>query len=174
MFSCEAISRPTPPPAIPDDQRKQSRKLQVTGRLKVALEYMVWEGLKRDDAAAKAGLTVNALYSALRKPHVKAEYLAQCEVLRTSGRARRIHRLEAMVEQDDNKAAVVNAALALDRDMGNSPTQSGTSAAMPGVTIHIHAAPQAGPQPANVRLTEAKPLITLDRDSLHENVTRDE
>lgn len=175
MFSCEAISRPTQPPAIPDDQRKQSRKLQVTGRLKVALECMVWEGLKRDDAATKAGLTVHALYSALRKPHVKAEYLAQCEVLRTSGRARRIHRLEEISEATSNLNASVQAIRSLDApDGGNSSIGSGTSAASPGVTIHIHAAPQAGPHPQPVRSDHAKPLITLDRDSLHENVAPDE
>jgi hypothetical protein len=56
--------------------------------------------------------------------------------LRTSGRARRIHRLEAMLEQDDNKAAVINAALALDRLSDEALTGRGAQS-LPGLQIVI-------------------------------------
>lgn len=119
---------------------------------------MVWLGLNRKQAAEHAGMTDNGLYIALRKPNVKALYASECEVLRLSGRARRIHRLEEMVEQDDNKAAVVNAALALER-LGETEETSARrgAAAMPGFTIqliqYIQQAP-ASPQ-----------QVTVDHDS---------
>lgn len=96
----------------------------------------MWLGLKRDDAAQHAGMKDNSLYVALRRPDVKAAYLSECEVLRVSGRARRIHRLEAMVEQDDNKAAVINAALALDR-LGDVDAQTRGVQSLPGLQIVI-------------------------------------
>lgn len=133
---------------------KYERKLTVTGKNRAAIDAMVWQGLKRGDAAKVAGLTDHALYTALTKPHVKAYYLAQCEMLRTSGRARRIHRLEAMQEQNDNKAAVINAILALE-SMGND--QASVNAAQkqsPGVVIQIINAPA---QPA-VRTIEHDPV----------------
>lgn len=143
---------------------KQAKPLTVTGKNRVAIDAMVWEGLKRSDAAAKAGLKDHALYVALTKPHVKAYYMAQCEVLRTSGRARRIHRLEAMLEQDDNKAAVINAALALDR----MPDQevSGRSAATPGLQIVVI---QGGALMAHERGFDAKPLI--NNEAVHDDGT---
>lgn len=133
---------------------KQPKPLTVTGKNRVAIDAMVWEGLKRSDAAAKAGLKDHALYVALTKPHVKAYYLAQCEVLRTSGRARRIHRLEAMLEQDDNKAAVINAALALDRVTDQEVASR--AAATPGLQIVVI---QGGSLMGHERGFDAKPLI---------------
>ncbi len=64
----------------------RSRRNAVTGKLKAALEAMVWEGLKRDDAAAKAGLASASLRFALRKPHVLAFYRNECDALRESVR----------------------------------------------------------------------------------------
>jgi hypothetical protein len=128
-------------PALSTDKQPQAparteRKLRVTAKVRTAIEQMVWSGLKRDQAAQKAGLTDHSLYVALRSPHVKAHYLAECEVLRVSGRARRIHRLEQMVEQDDNKAAVVNAALALER-LGDSEDSQRAAKSLPGLQIVI-------------------------------------
>jgi len=125
--------------------RKPAKTLTVTGKNRVAIEAMVWEGLKRPDAAQKAGLTDHALYVAMTKPHVKAFYLAQCEMLRLSGKARRIHRLNEMVEQDDNKAAVVNAAMALERLGDDNPLSSMGNARSPGVVVIIQDRPRGHP-----------------------------
>src|SRR5579863_8568025 len=97
-------------------QRVQAgnRTVRMTARVRSAIEAMVWQGLKRDEAAKVAGMRDNSLYVALRKSDVRAFYLAECEVLRLSGRARRIHRLEAVVEQDSNMMAVVQASRTLD------------------------------------------------------------
>lgn len=173
MFSCAAISKPTPPATVPDEDRQRSRKLQVTGRLKVALDAMAWEGLKLKDAASQAGLTYHALYSALRKPHVLAHYNALLVVLRSGERARNIHRL-AEIRDAGNNMPAVQAIGMLERMSEDSSIRSSTSAATPGVTIHIHEAPQAGPQSQPVRVIDANPLISHDRDSLHQNVASDE
>lgn len=114
----------------------RSTKGHITGKLKVALDLMVHRGLTRDEAATEAGLTPHGLYSALRKPHVKAAYLAECEVLRVSGRARRIHRLEALTEQDENKQAAVNAARALDL-MGDDTAATAGIGHRPGLVIVV-------------------------------------
>lgn len=125
-------------PSLPSKPAaKEVKTLTVTGKNRAAIDAMVWQGLKRSDAAKVAGLTDHALYTALTKPHVKAYYNQQCEVLRTSGRARRIHRLEAMLEQDDNKAAVINAALALENMANDQAAVNAQQSAVPGVIIQI-------------------------------------
>jgi hypothetical protein len=129
-----SISTPAKPPAITS---KEAKPLKVTGKVKAAIDAMVWEGLKRDDAALQAGMKDNSLYVALRRPEVKAYYLAECEVLRTSGRARRIHRLEEMQEQNDNKAAVVNAILALEGMANDQAAANAQQSAVPGVIVQI-------------------------------------
>jgi hypothetical protein len=134
----------------PQHVSKSGRKLTVTRKVRAAIQQMVWHGLKRDEAAAAAGLTDHSLYVALRSPHVKAYYLAECEVLRTSGRARRIHRLEQMVEQDDNKQAVVNAVRALELmsdDDGSAVARANT---LPGLQIVIQT---GSPQPPTIDVT---------------------
>ena len=50
----------TLPTAFPTRQAEavegRSKRLPVTGKLKVAIEAMIWEGLPRKEAAAKAEL----------------------------------------------------------------------------------------------------------------------
>lgn len=110
---------------------------RVTGKVRTAIDAMVWEGLPRSEAAAKAGISEHGLYKALRKPPVKAAYLAECEMLRLSGKARRIHRLNDMVEQNDNKAAVINAAVALENMGSDNPLSANGNQRAPGVVIQI-------------------------------------
>lgn len=143
----------------PINPPKEPKTLKVTGKVRIAIEAMVWQGLKRADAAQVAGLVEHSLYVALRSPHVKAHYLAECEVLRTSGRARRIHRLEAMLEQDDNKAAVINAALALDRLTDEALTGRGTQS-LPGLQIVVI---QGGT--AAIQASQPVPAITIEHSS---------
>jgi hypothetical protein len=138
---------------VPDtNHAKQVKTRPITRKAKDAIDAMVWLGLPRSEAATKAGLSDHGLYKALRSPPVKAYYLSECEMLRTSGRARRIHRLEAMLEQSDNKAAVINAALALE-GMGNDQASvSAQQKQSPGVVIQIINAP-ASQSPPTIELT---------------------
>jgi hypothetical protein len=156
----------------------RSKPLAVTGRLKRAIELMVWEGLTRDDAAVKAGLRPHSLYVAFRKPHVKSYYLAEVEVLRLSGRAKRLHRLDALAMQDENKNAAVAAIKVADAIPDELPQRFGTGAQTPGVTIRIIqvAAPVSAPM---VDVTAGRPAIAnpiaSDRSPiLSHQKTRDE
>jgi hypothetical protein len=76
----------------------RSRRNAVTGKLKSALDFMVWDGLKRNDAAIAAGLAESSLRFALRKPHVLAYFRAETASLRENMRARNLHRLDAIAE----------------------------------------------------------------------------
>lgn len=145
---------------LPDIPEQSERKTPAISRkVQDAIRAMVWEGLKRADAAQKAGMTDHGLYVAMRSPHVKAAYLAECEVLRVSGRARRIHRLEEMVEQNDNKAAVVNAALALERLNPDDISSTSSGHSTPGVTIKIVQLVA----PTDTQLTQRQ-VVTIDND----------
>lgn len=117
--------------------RDRSARGKVTGRLRNALTFMVWDGLKRDEAATKAGLKPHALYVALRKPHVKAFYLAELDVLRTSERARNILALTEVRDQTDNKMARVAAVKALEQLSDDDSASGSTASHSPGVVIQI-------------------------------------
>lgn len=109
---------------------------KVTGRLKRAIDAMVWQGLKRGEAAQHAGMTEHSVYSALTRPHVKAYYMQQLDVLRTSERARNIHRLCEIREAANNMPAVQ----AIDRLMRSDDDATGGSSSAqraPGVVIQI-------------------------------------
>jgi len=109
---------------------------RVTGKLYKAVEAMVWEGASRKQAAQAASLTDHGLRQALRRPHVLAFYLAECEVLRTSGKAKRLHRLEQLAEQDDNRNAAV-AAIKAAEQLSDIDVAKSANTPTPGVTIRI-------------------------------------
>jgi hypothetical protein len=110
---------------------------KVTGKLKVAIETMVWSGACRADAAKIAGLTDHSLRTALKKPHVKQAYLAELEVLRLSARARAFHRLIELSEQNDNRGAAVAAVRTMVLE-GQDEAQRGFGVTQsPGLTIQI-------------------------------------
>jgi hypothetical protein len=77
--------------------------------------------------------------------------------LRTSGRARRIHRLEQMSEQDENKAAVVNAIRALEL-MGNDEQVQRGAASTPGMIIIINGSHGAGPLTTQTHVPDTKTI----------------
>jgi hypothetical protein len=80
----------------------RSARNRVTGKLRIALEAMIWEGLPRAKAAAKAGMADSCLRFALRKPHVLAHHNAELTALRTSLRARNVHRLDSIADTSGN------------------------------------------------------------------------
>jgi hypothetical protein len=93
----------------------RSGKLTVSGKLKVALDEMLFKGSRRADAAAASGMTDHGLREALKKRHVKAYYNAGLEVLRTSERARNISALATVRDTSGNDMARVSAAKALEQ-----------------------------------------------------------
>ena len=116
---------------------------KVTGKLKLAIEAMVWFGACRADAAKIAGLTDHSLRTALKKPHVKQAYLAELEVLRLSARARAFHRLVELSEQNENRGAAVAAVRTMVLE-GQDEAQRGFGVTQsPGLTIQIVSAADA-------------------------------
>lgn len=109
---------------------------KVTGRLRKAIEAMVWDGARRREAAEAQGLTDHGLRCAFRKPHVKAYYLSELEVLRTNERARNIHRLVEIREHAPNMPAV-NAIKALEQIGDEESRTSGAVQQAPGLVIVV-------------------------------------
>ena len=132
-------TQPFTPPTAPTRQAleavNRSYPGKVTGRLRAALLDMVWKGSRRDDAAKANNMSIHGLREALRKPHVKAFYLAELGVLRDSERPKTFHRLCDLRDQDENKNAAVAAAKVLEQ-ISDDPRPNAT-VTTPGVTIRI-------------------------------------
>ena len=110
----------TLPTALPTTRQAtaiegRSKRLRVTGKLRIAIEAMIWEGLPRSEAATKAGLADSSLRFALRKPHVLAHHNAELAALRTSLRARNVHRLNDIGDKSGNDMAKVSAIKTLEQ-----------------------------------------------------------
>ena len=133
--------------------KERSGKLTVSGKLKIAIDLMLFEGSCRADAATAAGMKDHSLREAMKKPHVKQYYNAGLDVLRTSERARNISALAKVRDTSDNGMAVVSAAKALEQiaEQGEERTRPGLGM-LPGLQIVIvsgSAPPRTiGPQPA--------------------------
>lgn len=115
-------------------------QLNETGRKLV--HYMVWEGLRRKDAIKKLGKSESYGYTLLRSPAVLQHYRAELEVLRTSGAARTIHRLEEIADQGGNLTAAVQASKVL-MGVGNGNQAPGVAVAVqitPGYVIDVSGA----------------------------------
>lgn len=154
----ETAALPAEQPATRQAIEAKDRSLpgKVTGKLKTALDAMIWEGMKRDDAALHAKLSIHGLREALKRPHVRAYYNSELQVLRESERARSILRMAQLRDQDDNKMVAFNASKEL---AGGSDDERAASPAMhqaPGVTIKII---NVTPQPPAVAL-DVVPAIT--------------
>lgn len=138
-------------PAIASNKAsKPAETLRITGRNKVAIDAMVYEGLNRKDAAAKAGLKDHALYVALSKAHVKAYYMRQLDVLRTSERARNIHTLAEVRDQTSNQMARVQAVKALEQIDGDEVQGGNRVNSLPGLQIVIVQGQSAAPRTIDV------------------------
>lgn len=141
-----AASTTALPSLLPSKDTKIER---VTGKVRVAIEEMVWSGLPRAQAAAKAGISEHGLYKALRKPPVKAFYMAQLDVLRTSERARDIHTLNEVRDQTSNQMARVQAVKAK-WQIEDEPPGGRSVNSLPGLQIVVI---QAGAQPTTIDVT---------------------
>ena len=86
----------------------------VSGRLKAALDDMVENGTSWDAAALKANLTVRAMRLALKRPVVLKYLRQERHVLLARMSPQNLHALAKLRDQEDNKAAAVSAARALE------------------------------------------------------------
>jgi hypothetical protein len=115
----------------------RSKRLRVTGKLCVAFEAMIWEGLTRKDAAEKAGLADPSLRFAMRKPHVMAHFNAELANLRTSLRARNLHRLDGIADASKNDMARVASIKVLEQLADVAEQNHRPDGQSPGVSIII-------------------------------------
>lgn len=96
------------PVEVPDDGRAPvaNGTLRVKGRTRQAIDLMVWQGKDRRAAAAQVGLNPRSLSNAFLLPSVRAYYTSQLDVLRSTERARNIHRLVEIRDAANNMPAV--------------------------------------------------------------------
>jgi hypothetical protein len=133
---------------------------RMTTAVRTAVLAMVHDGLCRGDAAAKAGLSEHGLYQALRRPLVRRLYNSELEVVRSSGRARTLHRLEELRDQDENRNAAVKACQVLEQ-LADLPQNTNSRGQLsPGLIIQIVNGPMPRPVPIDVTPREpaAEPL----------------
>lgn len=78
-------------------------KARISKRLREAIRLMVEDGLTRAKAAETAGMTDHGLYSALRKPHVRALRRELVGALRESAASRTIARAEKLADSAESE-----------------------------------------------------------------------
>lgn len=118
--------------------KDRSSPLKVTGRLRHAVELMIWQGHSRDEAAAAAGLKPKSLYNAFRKHHVRAFFRAELGALRESAHAKNFHHLEKIAAESANDMARVSAIKTMSAIAESEEHAStGGRITQPGMTILI-------------------------------------
>jgi hypothetical protein len=146
----------------------------VSGRLKAALDDMTWNGTPWEEAAVKSNLTVRAMRLALKRPAVLKYLRAERGVLLASASGQNLHALAKLRDQEENRAAAVQAARALEglaTEQFGPVAQRGTGGARagylidlsddgpsPGVVIVI-SQPAAAPQPIGPMIEITPELI---------------
>jgi hypothetical protein len=138
----------------------RSARNKVTGKLKTALDLMVWENLRRKEAAEKAGLADASLRFAFRKPHVMAYYHAELAALRNNLRAHNVHRLDKIADGSANDMAKVAAVKALEiiADQADEKQRPGT-ALLPALQIVIVSGGTAPPKVIGPAQLQPAPTI---------------
>jgi hypothetical protein len=126
--------------AKPRERRNVIPAKRIGGRLKQALDLMVWGNGERrylpdNEAAAIAGLHVITIRNALQRPHVLAYYKQQREVLRARESPANVHRL-CEIRDAANNLPAVNAIRALEQ-LGSDEQTNKPNVPTPGISIRI-------------------------------------
>lgn len=125
----------------------------VSGRLKTALDDMIWAATPWDEAARKANLTVRAMRLAMERPHVLAYLRSGRRVRLATMSPQNIQRLGELRDQDDNSTAAVQAARALEGLATEQlPAVSLPTTAVAGFVIDI-----SEPGGVSVRIVSPRP-----------------
>lgn len=141
-----AMVAPAPSATVRNERRR------VTGRVKLALDAMVYEGKRFDEAALQAGLTVRTMRYALERPHCLRYLREQKQVFRASVSAQNIHKLAELRDSSGNAMAQLGAIKVLEQ-IDSDPQAQSSAIRSPGFVIVVN----AGSQPVG----NAKPLIEL-------------
>jgi len=167
---------PTEPTRQAIAVKDRSAPGRTTGKLKIAIDRMVWFGDRRADAATAAGLTDHGLRTALRKRHVLTYLRTELALLREGERPRSLHRLVELRDQDENRNAAVKAIQVLEE------LTDGPRAAAVSVSLHLQAGYVIDLSESHER--DERPTITIGPDKqradevsatrIPKNVDRDE
>lgn len=98
----------------PATDTAKSRPMRVTGKLKAVCDLMVWDGMRWDEAALKLNFRTRSMRLAMQRPHVLRYIAAQRRVLLAQSSGQNLHRLGELRDQNNNPAAAVQAARALE------------------------------------------------------------
>jgi hypothetical protein len=127
--------------------RNKTPPLRITKRVKDAINAMVVDKQRWDDAAIAVGLSTRAMRLALEKPHVIQYLRKQLDVSRGARAVANFHRLCEIADCENNMPAV-NAIKALEQ-ISDEPTNK-TQQPSAGVTIRIvNVATQPQHEPTN-------------------------
>jgi hypothetical protein len=138
---------------LPDGTRQQIKR-----NLKAALDFMVWDGMRFDAAARKAGYAVSSMRKALERSHVRRYLQEQRNVFAANIAAQNLHRAAAIRDQDDNRTAALQAVRWIEEvASGRAASEAGRVSA-PGIVINIGAAAVPRSMPADDALIEINPL----------------
>jgi hypothetical protein len=148
----DAMTAKTEPKDRPD------KRTLVTGRLRHALDLMIWGGqdskpLDWNDAARAVNISARSMRKSLERPAVRQYLLTQKQVLRACISAKSLSRLDELAAQRSNMNAAVNAIRAIDESEAVERPLMGER---PGVTIVIQQ-PTGAPPPT----IDAQPAPTL-------------
>jgi hypothetical protein len=78
-------------PLTPTNSAERRANRPITGRVKLALDAMVYEGKRFDEAAIQAGLTVKSMRLALERANALKYLREQKQVFRASISAQNVH-----------------------------------------------------------------------------------
>jgi len=143
---------------------KTTSRLQVRGKLAVALRTIIHEGQDIAPAAERAGMTGHAVRCALAKPHVIAWMKQEREVFRAYVSAQNIHRAKEMRDTSGNAMAQLGA-MKLIEQIGDEQMRSPASQQRAGMVVVVVNAGQstAAASPAAVTIDHEPNGNALDQ-----------
>lgn len=109
--------------SLPAMKPDSAPKVRISARTRDAIGHMVNEGLSRADAATKAGITDNWLYSQMRKPEVLSLQRELMQMLRTSEASRTIARAAKLADTAESEHVKLQANTWLAALEGIAPVQ---------------------------------------------------
>jgi hypothetical protein len=114
--------------------QRNSKPDKVMGRLKIALDLMIWRNLTDSEAAVETKMHVTSIRKALKLPHVLRYVREQRQVLLNRELGRNSHVLMQVRDNSPNGMARIAAVRELER-VADDEQQRGTMQRAPGVTI---------------------------------------
>lgn len=97
---------PIPSPRVTElvnKDGKQPRQVRISRKVRDAVALMVYQGMKRDEAAEEVGLKPQSLYVAFRKNEVRALLNEMLADLRQSAAARSIARVDRLADTAESE-----------------------------------------------------------------------